>query len=381
MPSEGVPKCQRCRRDHKKCSPENREWPGPKCDRCESYGYDCSENMMARKSSQKDIDSTRAVNRLMEGLSQSKYFCHQTHSRTLAIRPSQLPMVGSMPPPAQYQFPGTRLFEYLKDVDWLNLMCPPATSGSDPFAAFFHSGACLVPNLPGLPLGRRQMYVEAFLQSHRNMQNPSSPSSSFESAVATIVAQLQQRYPRMAMIYSFEELSRVCTEYIRYGSYWNLFKMELQTDEVLLIDPNYSFDGVNPSTTFESARRVWMCPELGLGLKQFCQKLSGLSKMISDLARSESNSEERLYLAAKIHDRLQEVLGPRPSPPLQTFTYPSAIYPVPVASSPVEMGDGDVYSLSDSAGAEESDDGFSLGESSFRSGLIGGCFNQNVWST
>ncbi|KAI0594833.1 hypothetical protein F4775DRAFT_572098 [Biscogniauxia sp. FL1348] len=37
-------KCTDCRRDKQKCMPENRQWPGQKCVRCENKGFPCSES-------------------------------------------------------------------------------------------------------------------------------------------------------------------------------------------------------------------------------------------------------------------------------------------------------------------------------------------------
>lgn len=188
----------------------------------------------------------------------------------------------------------------------------------------------------------------------------------------------------MAMTFSFEELVNRCGECVRYGSYWSVLRMSLQTDEVLLIDPTYSFDTANPMTTFEIAERLWLYPDVGL--KQFCQKLSGLSQMISDLARTEIHSEARQFLAAKIPDRLEEVLGPRTTfPPASTLSYPASptsFYPMyGIDTSPVDTVDGDLYSLSDSLGAEgSSDDGFaSLEGRTYPTLLSNVCVNEQVW--
>lgn len=35
-------KCHQCRKDRQKCLPEDRIWPGTKCERCQHYGYLCS---------------------------------------------------------------------------------------------------------------------------------------------------------------------------------------------------------------------------------------------------------------------------------------------------------------------------------------------------
>lgn len=35
-------KCHQCRKDRQKCLPEDRTWPGTKCERCQHYGYACS---------------------------------------------------------------------------------------------------------------------------------------------------------------------------------------------------------------------------------------------------------------------------------------------------------------------------------------------------
>jgi hypothetical protein len=209
------------------------------------------------------------------------------------------------------------------------------------------------------------MYLEAYSQSQRLLQHASTlvtPGSPLENPIDLLVTQLQRQYPQMATIFSYEELARVCTEYVQYGSYWQRFRSALQTDEVLLIDPTYSFDPPNPSTTVDIAEQIWLCQ--GLGLRQFCHRLSGLSQMISDLARTEFNSAERMFLATKIPDRLAEVLGPDPT------TYISALHEYPVSptsfypsfapeNSPIETVDGDIFSLPGSIGAEGSDDGYS----------------------
>lgn len=346
------------------CVPESRQWPGTKCDRCENYGYECSENLMARRSSQKDIDSSRPGSRLIEGYPHAKYFgYHPTISRPLAMH-SQTPSVSSIQQPIQYPSPWTGLFDYLRDIDWINLSCSPSSLGSNPFAGLFHSSySCPVPDLSATPLGKRQMYLEAFSHSQRIIQDPSTALSNIspvDMSIEAIVSRLQEQFPRTAMMYSYEELASICANYVRYGSYWNVFRAALQTDEVLLIDPCYSFDNEMPLTTFESAKHFWLCPELGL--KQFCQKLSGLSQMVSDIARTERNSEERAFLAAKIPDRIEEVLGPRTAPP--AGHHHSAPYFSPFSqdatSSPVEITDTDIYSPCDSACADGSDDGFSL---------------------
>jgi hypothetical protein len=248
----------------------------------------------------------------------------------------------------------------------------------------FRSPACPVPDISGTPLGKRQMYLEAFALSQRLIQNSNnsgaSTSSALENSITSIVSQLQRQCPRLAMVFSFGELSRICGAYIRYGSYWNVFKTSLQTDEVLLINPRYSFDRVNPNTTFDSATRIWLCQELGL--KQFCQKLSGLSQMISDLARTEANSEERAFLAAKIPDRLEEVLGPRPVP-TSGISYPSSFFPVATEGSLLEAREKETkagYLLNDpSVCGEESDDGLSMYEGTFQAVLGSGYFNPNAW--
>ncbi|CEN61133.1 hypothetical protein ASPCAL07797 [Aspergillus calidoustus] len=42
-------KCRFCRRDKRRCLPENRVWPGQKCEACERYGYDCSIGLSAEQ--------------------------------------------------------------------------------------------------------------------------------------------------------------------------------------------------------------------------------------------------------------------------------------------------------------------------------------------
>ncbi|KAM5429304.1 hypothetical protein McanMca71_007734 [Microsporum canis] len=231
----------------------------------------------------------------------------------------------------------------------------------------FRSSICPVPDISATPLGQRLMYLETFAQSQRYMQDPSVAlsASPLETSINLIAARLQRDFPRITVMFSFDELHAICGNYVRYGSYWNVFRTVLQTDEILLVDPAFSFDMDMPKTTFESAQQIWLCPEFGL--KQFCQKLSGVSQMISDLARTEQHSEARAFLAAKIPDRIEEVLGPRISP-TTTHSYPSPFFPHDtVTSSPVELTDGDVYSPSTSAGGDGSDDGYSLDGRGFQS--------------
>ncbi|EER26288.1 hypothetical protein CPC735_004590 [Coccidioides posadasii C735 delta SOWgp] len=373
MPSEGVPKCQRCRRDHKKCSPDNRPWPGPKCDRCENYGYECSENMMARRSSQKDIDPARTPGCLIESMPHAKFYYQSVVTQALPMGP-QPQTSNVISRPVSTPSPWVGLFEYLRYIDWQNMKCFRVYP--DPFAAIFRSSSCPVPDLSDTPLGRRQMYLEIFLEHQRLMHN----TTSLEASINFFVNQLQRRHPRIATAYSPEELSGICASHIRYGSYWHVLRSELQTDEILLIDPNYSFDAEIPKITFESAKQFWLSQHLGL--RQFCQKLSGLSQMISDLARTDPNSEERAFLATKIPDRLEEVLGPRISPfgePIRMCA--PSFFPIDVlTSSPMETTDADVYSPSDSAGAEESDDGYALGDRAYQAILGNSYFSENdLW--
>ncbi|KMU79587.1 hypothetical protein CISG_02005 [Coccidioides immitis RMSCC 3703] len=105
-------------------------------------------------------------------------------------------------------------------------------------------------------------------------------------------------------------------------------------------------------------------------------------QMISDLARTDPNSEERAFLATKIPDRLEEVLGPRISPfgePIRMCA--PSFFPIDVlTSSPMETTDADVYSPSDSAGAEESDDGYALGDRAYQAILGNSYFSENdIW--
>lgn len=359
------------------CSPDNRPWPGPKCDRCENYGYECSENMMARRSSQKDTDLLRSAGGMVESVLHGKFYYHTGGARALAVRPQPSPPTISRP--IYSPSPWAGLFDYLRDVDWLNVKCLRVSP--DPFAVMFRSPTCAVPDLSDTPLGRRQMHLEIFLLHQRFLHNAApSTVAPLEASINYFVTQLQRQHPRTAMAYSFEELSGICANHIRYGSYWHVFRATLATDEVLLIDPNYSFDGEFPKITFESAKQVWLSPHLGL--RQFCQKLSGLSQMISDISRTNPNSEERAFLAAKILDRLEEVLGPRLSPlAISERVYSSAFFPSDtLTSSPVETIDGDLYSLCSSAGAEESDDSCPLGDRDYHAILGNGYFTENgVW--
>ncbi|KAK2812599.1 hypothetical protein FQN50_001243 [Emmonsiellopsis sp. PD_5] len=387
MPSEGVPKCQRCRKDHKRCLPESRSWPGPKCDRCESYGYECSENMMARRSSQRDAESTRSINRAAEGRLGSY---PQSPTRQLSTRAPQSMVIGSIPVQVPCQSPFSSLFLYLKNVDWLHLSCPPAEFGSDPFAAMFRSSTCPVPNLPGPPLGKRQLYLEVWAESEK-LKRTSQLSYNMPldtSIITTMVTKLQREHPRRASMSSFEDLSQICGSYIHYGTCWNKLRTLLHTDEVLLIDPMYSFDMPNPRTTFESAEQIWLyrIP----GLKEFCQKLSGLSQMILNLAQTGPNSPVRPFLASKILDRLNEVLGPGIPPPSvlnhhhqqhhhqqpqQQYPQPhhtSFLSPAPTVmeDSPVDLRDG------------ESDDSFSFDENAgLQAGFGAGYVYQGPWNS
>ncbi|KAI1939004.1 hypothetical protein LOZ66_003081 [Ophidiomyces ophidiicola] len=320
--------------------------------------------MMARRSSQKNIDHSRSTSRLIEGISHGKFYYQPGVARTLAVRPQPQPQ-NSISRPIYTLSPWTGLFDYLRDIDWLNVKCFGVCP--DPFATMFRSPMRLVSNISDTPLGKRQMFLEIFAQHQRLIHNQSfTAATSLESSIHFLVTQLQRQHPRIAMAYTFEELSGICANHIRYGSYWHVFKTTLQTDEVLLIDPNYSFDNEYPKITFDSAKQIWLSQHLGL--KQFCQKLSGLSQMVADLARTDHNSEERAFLAMKIPDRLEEVLGPRLCPFPEPGRVPtSPIFPIDtLTSSPVDTIDGDVYSLSDSAGAEESDDGCPLGDRAYQ---------------
>ncbi|EEH44199.2 uncharacterized protein PADG_00488 [Paracoccidioides brasiliensis Pb18] len=206
---------------------------------------------MARKPSQREVKSSRTINRPKNRAGQ------QSPTRPLLMLSSQPLMNGSMLEAGLLETPFVGLFVCLKDIDWLSLSCPPAQFGSDPFAAMFQSYSCL-PNLIGPPLGKRQMFLEVFAESERLKQNPTIPPPPYnpvlENPVVTaIVTKLQREQHRMEMPYSFEELSRRCSNYIRYGSCWQILRTLLSTDEVLLIDPKYSFDKPNPETTFEAA--------------------------------------------------------------------------------------------------------------------------------
>lgn len=270
----------------------------------------------------------------MQDLSQTKYFDYQNGARALTVCLPQTPILNSMPPSFQHQSPWINLFGYLRDINWFELRCSAHSPGSSPFVEMFRSATCPVPDLLILPLGRRQMYLEAFWQSQRLMQHLTasvSSSTAIQESINILVTEAQRQYPHLTMAYSFEELARICGDYIRHGSQWNELRTELQSDEVMLIDPQYSFDANYPTaTTFESAKAVWLRP--GLGLKQFCQKLAGLSQMMSNLARTDLNSEARTFLATKIYDRLQEVLGPHPALPSATLpsypASPTSFYPL-----------------------------------------------------
>ncbi|KAF3491676.1 uncharacterized protein GIQ15_01193 [Arthroderma uncinatum] len=321
------------------------------------------------------MEASRPVNRLMEAYPQNRFFgCHPELSRTLAVRP-QIPTVGTVHQQTHYQSPWAGLFDYLRNTDWLSLTCSPVPMISNPFVTMFRSSTCPVPDLSATPLGQRLMYLEAFAQSQRYMQDPSVAlsTSPLDTSLNLMATRLQRDFPRITAMFSFDELIAVCGTYVRYGSYWNVFRNALQTDEILLVDSAYSFDMDMPKTTFESAQQIWLCPEFGL--KQFCQKLSGVSQMISDLARTEQHSEARAFLAAKIPDRIEEVLGPRMSP-TTIHNYPSPYFPPDtMTSSPVELTDGDVYSPSTSTGGDGSDDGYSLDGRGFQPMTENGRYN------
>ncbi|OJD25698.1 hypothetical protein ACJ73_02929 [Blastomyces percursus] len=375
MPSEGVPKCQRCRRDHKRCSPEVRPWPGERCKRCENYGYECSENMMARRSAQRDRESGPTISRPVEGRS-GNY--QQGATLSLLARPISLTETESS------QSPFVGLFLYLKNIDWQTLSWPSAEFGSDPFAAMFQSHTCF-PNLFNPPLGRRGMYLEIFAESERLKQSSPSPpvpyGHSLENSVITaIVNRLQREQHRKAMNYSFEELSRRCSNYISYGSYWNSLRMMLNTDEVLLIDPEYSFDKTNPDTTIESAVYFWLfrIP----GLKELCQKLSGLSHTILSLARTAHDDPVRNVLAMQILNRLNEVLGSG----VASFTQPSQPG-YSINSNNSNHDNGHSYVAAATIGSStmgfrggEPDDPFSYDSVSLQAGFGGGYVYQSAWS-
>ncbi|KAI4216715.1 MAG: hypothetical protein L6R36_009335 [Xanthoria steineri] len=53
-------KCKRCRLDKAKCLPEDRQWPGPRCLRCERFDYTCSESCTKAQEVLANIDSTQS---------------------------------------------------------------------------------------------------------------------------------------------------------------------------------------------------------------------------------------------------------------------------------------------------------------------------------
>ncbi|KAF3492122.1 uncharacterized protein GIQ15_01639 [Arthroderma uncinatum] len=165
---------------------------------------------------------------------------------------------------AHHESPWLGLFGHLRKIDWLNLRCGPTPVTSSDGTVFQCSGRPTA-DISVTPLGRRLML-------------------------------------------SFDRLASVRGKCALYGYYWNILRIELRTDEILLVDPAYSFDTDAPKTTFETARQVWLSPELGL--QQFCQRLSGVSRMIFGLAHTEQASEERVFLAAEISGRIEKVLGP-----------------------------------------------------------------------
>ncbi|KAF3481548.1 uncharacterized protein GIQ15_04307 [Arthroderma uncinatum] len=204
--------------------------------------------------------------------------------------------------------PSSGLFDYLRNVDWSNVTCCPRPS--------FASSPCAVFQIPVFPsdspLGQRLTFLEAFTQSQGFIQGPSSafPATDLLDLSINLLARRVLSDPRIAQTFTFEK---------------NL----LQTDEVLLINPSYSFDAGDSGVTFESALRVWLCPVVGLD--QICQRLSGLTRMILDLARTEARSEERKFLAAAISLRVRQVLGAPLAPGTpddDTQAFPSSARPL-----------------------------------------------------
>ncbi|KAF3492121.1 uncharacterized protein GIQ15_01638 [Arthroderma uncinatum] len=232
-----------------------------------------------------------------------------------------------LPPPLEAghtpttRIPSSGLFDYLRNVDWPNVTCcPRASFASSPYAVF------QIPIFPSdSPLGQRLTFLEAFNQSQGFIQGPSSafPATDLLDLSINLLVRRVLSDPRVAQTYTFEELTAIYAPYVRYGYYWKVFKNLLQTDEVLLINPSYSFDAGDSGVTFESAQLVWLCPEVGL--KQLCQRLSGLTRMILDLARTDPRSEERKFLAASISLRVRQVLG---TPLADTQAFPSSIRPL-----------------------------------------------------
>ncbi|KAM5429095.1 hypothetical protein McanCB56680_007982 [Microsporum canis] len=131
---------------------------------------------------------------------------------------------------------------------------------------------------------------------HPGLRLPLALKRSFRTVSFTSVSDCRSPRSFDKPIYTFEELVDIHTPCVRYGYYWKVFMTLLETDEVLLINPSHSFDahslgaGVS-SVMFESAQLVWLCP--GVGLKRLCQRLSGTTRMILDLAGTDSPSEER----------------------------------------------------------------------------------------
>lgn len=344
---------------------------------------------MARRSSQRE-DLPRSMRGFAQEISQGRYFdYHQNGTRALTVRPPQTPVLNSIPHPIQYQSPCIGLFGYLRHIDWYHLRFYSPSPSPSPFVEMFQYASGPVPDILGLPLWQRQLYLEASRQS-QPMQHPSASMSGVaarQESVNRLVTQAQRQYPHLVAAYTLEELQREFDSHVRYGSYWNEFRIVLQSNEVLLIDPSYCFDSDNSTTTFESARSLWLCDVLGL--RQFCQKLSGLTQMISNLAGTDMHSEARAYLASKIIDRLEEVLGPRPVPPSATLpscpASPTSPYPtfgLESSSSPLEMMDADPYSsLSEFIGTGGTGDGYAqLDGRVYSSALDSPYLNEHIWS-
>ncbi|KAK2767515.1 hypothetical protein FQN54_003672 [Arachnomyces sp. PD_36] len=323
------------------CLPEDRSWPDEKCERCIKLNHECSSNetpgKLLRDVASPDSGSggsrrttkrswSAALTGSRRGSVSDEY---QKLSRELEIRPKPLEAHGLVADRSTYRSPCSGLFEYLRDIDWATVNCNPTYPGSTPFAEMLRSTTCLVPDLSSTPIGKRQLSLDAFALSQRIIQQqpPASPMDldAQTQAAMTMVDQLQTHYPRYALMHQFDDLLNLCRNHIQQGYGWSTFKEALLSDEILLIDENFSFDGPNPNVTFETCRRIWLSPSLGL--KQFCLRFSGVTRMITDLALTEVGSPERLFLAEKIEQRIEEVLGKKvePSPSISSQSSFSSI--------------------------------------------------------
>ena len=68
----------------KQCLPVGRAWPGPKCDRCKHYGYECTANEKKRKRSPGTSMPGRSGSRI---LAEENAYDSQTPSHHVSVNP------------------------------------------------------------------------------------------------------------------------------------------------------------------------------------------------------------------------------------------------------------------------------------------------------